>query len=200
MILVGLTGGLASGKTTVAKVFKQCGANIIDADEIARKVVQPGRAAWKDLVAVFGKKILHSDQAVNREALAARVFGHPRKLKTLNRIVHPRVAREQARITKAITKNHPHAVIIYDAALLIETNAHKRMDHVILVIANQDTQIKRACKRDGLSKQETLIRIKEQLPLRIKKQFADIFIDGTLSLPKLRKQVFKIYKELSEQA
>ena len=200
MILVGLTGGLASGKTTVAKIFQQCGADIIDADQIARTVVQPGRVAWRDIVAVFGKTILHSDKVLNREALAARVFGHPQKLKILNRIVHPRVAREQIRITKAITKKHPNAVIIYDAALLIEANAHERMDHVILVTANQDIQIKRACKRDGISKKEALVRIRGQLPLREKKQFADILIDGTLSLPRLRRQIVKLYKELSEQA
>ena len=177
MILVGLTGGLASGKTTVAKIFQQCGADIIDADQIARTVVQPGRVAWRDIVAIFGKTILHSDKVLNREALAAQVFGHPQKLKILNRIVHPRVAREQIRITKAITKKHPNAVIIYDAALLIEANSHERMDHVILVTANQDIQIKRACKRDGISKEEALVRIRGQLPLRGKKQFADILID-----------------------
>ena len=200
MILVGLTGGLASGKTTVAKIFQQCGAHIIDADQIARTVVQPGRVAWRDIVAVFGKTILHSDKVLNREELAARVFGHPQKLTILNRIVHPRVAREQIRITKAITKKHPNAVIIYDAALLIEANAHERMDHVILVTANQDIQIKRACKRDGISKEEALVRIQGQLPLREKKQFADILIDGTLALPRLRRQIVKLYKELSEQA
>ena len=200
MILVGLTGGLASGKTTVAKIFQQCGADIIDADQIARKVVQPGRVAWRDIVAVFGKTILNFDKVLNREALAAQVFGHPQKLKILNRIVHPRVAREQIRITKAITKKHPNAVIIYDAALLIEANAHKRMDHVILVTANQDIQIKRACKRDGISKQEAIVRIRGQLPLPEKKQFADILIDGTLSLTRLRGQIVKLYKELSEQA
>ena len=162
--------------------------------------MQPGRVAWRDIVAVFGKTILHSDKVLNREALADLVFGHPQKLKILNRIVHPRVAREQIRITKAITKKHPNAVIIYDAALLIEANAHERMDHVILVTANQDIQIKRACKRDGISKEEAIVRIRGQLPLREKKQFADILIDGTLSLPRLRRQIVKLYKELSEQA
>jgi len=200
MILVGLTGGLASGKTTVAKLFQQCGATIVDADQVARKVVQPDRAAWRDVVATFGQDILHDNRTLNRSALAARVFGNPRQLKLLNQIVHPRVAREQAKITKAIAKQHPDAVIIYDAALLIEAQAHERMDRVILVTADQRTQIARACKRDGLSPKEALARIRGQLPLREKTRIADDLIDGTLPLDQLRRVVRHLYRDLSAQA
>ncbi len=200
MIVVGLTGGLASGKTTVAKLFQQCGAEIINADQLARTVVAPGRAAWKDIVATFGKDIVHEDRTLNRTALAARVFRNPKLLKTLNQIVHPRVAREQAKITKAIAKQHPDAVIIYDAALLIEAKAHERMDRVILVTADQQTQIARACERDGISRQDALARIRGQLPLREKKRFADHVIDGTASRDQLRRQVRHLYRDLSAQA
>ena len=200
MLLVGLTGGLASGKTTVARLFQQCGAEIIDADQLARAVVQPGRAAWKDLVTAFGKDILNADRTINRDALAAKVFRHPKKLKILNRIVHPRVAREQARLTKLIRKEHPDAVIIYDAALLIEAKAHERMDRVILVTADQRTQIARACQRDGLSRPEALARIRGQMPLRQKKQFADDLIDGTLPQGQLRRIIRDLYRELAARA
>ncbi len=200
MVLVGLTGGLASGKTTVAKLFQQCGAEIIDADQVARAVVQPGRAAWKDLVAAFGKNILHADRTLNREALAARVFRSPKQLKILNRIVHPRVAREQARLTRLITKECPDAVIMYDAALLIEAKAHERMDRVLLVTADRTTQIARACQRDGLSRQEALARMRGQMPLSQKKRFADDLIDGTLSPEQLRRIIRHLYRDLSAQA
>jgi len=200
MLLVGLTGGLASGKTTVAKLFQRCGASIIDADQLARTVVRPGRAAWKDLVATFGQDILHDDRTLNREALAARAFRNPRQLKLLNRIVHPRVAREQTKMTNAIAKQHPDGVIIYDAALLIEAKAHERMDRVILVTADQQTQIARACKRDGLSRREALARIRGQLSLREKKRFADDLIDSTLPRVQLCKIIRTLYKNLLEQA
>lgn len=200
MILVGLTGGLASGKTTVAQLFQECGAEIIDADQVARTVVEPGRAAWKDIVAAFGKRVLHDDQTLNREALAERVFRNPRQLRLLNRIVHPRVAREQTRLTKDIEKQHPDAVIIYDAALLIEAKAHERMDRVILVTADQRTQIARAYQRDGLSRQDALGRIRGQLSLREKKRFADDVIDGTLPRAQLSRTVRNLYRDLSSRA
>jgi dephospho-CoA kinase len=200
MLLVGLTGGLASGKTTVAKMFQECGAEVIDADQIARTVVQPKRAAWRDLVATFGKDILHDDQTLNRRALAARVFGHPKRLKILNSIVHPRVAREQANLTKSIAKQHPDAVVIYDAALLIEAKAHTRMDRVIVVTSDQRTQIARACGRDGMSQREALARIQGQLPMRDKKKMADYLIDGTLPLGELRGQVHNLYGDLLAQS
>lgn len=200
MVLVGLTGGLASGKTTVAKLFQQCGAEIIDADQVARAVVQPGRAAWKDLVAAFGKDILNTDRTVNREALASKVFRSPKQLKVLNQIVHPRVAREQARLTRLITKECPDAVIIYDAALLIEATANERMDRVILVTADQRTQIARACQRDGLSQKDALARIRGQMPLSQKKRHADDLIDGTLPRGQLRHIIRNLYRDLSAQA
>jgi len=200
MLLVGLTGGLASGKTTVAKLFQQCGAEIIDADQVARAVVQPGRVAWKDLVAAFGTGILNADRTLNREALAEKVFRSPKQLKVLNRIVHPRVAREQARLTRLITKECPDAVIIYDAALLIEANAHVRMDHVLLVTVDRPTQIARACQRDGLSRQAALARIRGQMPLSQKKRVADGLIDGTLPHGQLRRIIRNLYRDLSAQA
>src|SRR5574337_1826166 len=100
MILIGLTGGLATGKSTVAQMFKQCGAIVIDADELARQVVQPGTPAWREIVRTFGKGILHPDRTIDRHALSAVVFHDKKKLRRLERIIHPRVARKQIRLTK----------------------------------------------------------------------------------------------------
>lgn len=200
MILVGLTGGLASGKTTVAGLFQECGAFVIQADQLARIVVAPGRTAWKEIVNTFGPQVLQPDRTLDRVALADLVFQHPGKLAALNRIVHPRVAREQVRRTNAIARRHPHAVIIYDAALLIEARAHERMDRVIVVTASQPIQLQRARQRDGLTKNEALGRIRGQLPLRTKRRFADYVLNGTLPVTRLRPQVQQLYREFLQEA
>lgn len=200
MILVGLTGGLASGKTTVAGLFQECGAFVIQADQLARIVVAPGRTAWKEIVNTFGSRVLQPDRTLDRIALANMVFHHPGKLTALNRIVHPRVAREQVRQTNAIARRHPHAVIIYDAALLIEARAHERMDRIIVVTANQSIQVQRARQRDGLTKKEALGRIHGQLPLRTKRRFADYVLNGALPVTRLRPQVRQLYREFLQEA
>ena len=200
MVVVGLTGGLASGKTTVANFFKSLGARIIDADQLARTVVKPGKAAWRDILREFGPQVLASDKTINRQALATIVFHSPKKLKILQKIIHPRVAREQAKQAKIIQQHSPHAVIIYDAALLLEAGAQKRMDHVIVVTADRTTQITRACRRDGLTKTQALRRIKQQMPLRDKLKYADTVLDGTWPRSRLRRAVRSLYRTYEHQA
>ncbi len=136
MILAGLTGGVACGKSSVARLFQDCGAILIDADVLARAVVEPGKPAWKAIAKAFGKKVLLPDKTLNRHVLAKIVFGNKAKLKKLNAIVHPRVAREQARLTREIAAKEPEAVVLYDAPVLIEAGAHKRMDKLIVVAAD----------------------------------------------------------------
>jgi dephospho-CoA kinase len=200
MVIVGLTGGLGAGKSTIAGIFQACGAAIIDADQLARDVVKPGKPAWKDIKRQFGPGVLHSNQTLNRQTLAKIVFHHPSKLKILQKIIHPRVAREQATRTRAIGKAHPQAVIIYDAALLIEAGAHRRMDHVIVVKADRSTQISRVCRRDGLTKTAALRRIKQQIPLRQKLQYADTILDGTWPRQRLRLAVKSLYRTYRHEA
>lgn len=197
MLLIGITGGLASGKSTLAKLFQAEGAHLIDADLLARKVVQPGRAAWKDIVKTFGKNILRSDRTLDRPQLAHIVFQDRKKLATLTSYIYPRVAKEQHRLTKAICRQHPDAIIIYDAAMLIEANAHTRMDKVILVNTPQSIQVTRACQRDGLTKKQALQRIREQLPFKEKRPFADYIIQGTLPQKELQQTVKTLFHELS---
>ena len=200
MVVVGLTGGLGAGKTTIAGLFQDCGAKVIDADKLARDVVKPGKPAWKEIEKQFGNGVYHSDKTLNRQALAQVVFHKPSKLKILQNIIHPRVAREQARRTKVIGKAFPQAVVIYDAALLIEAGAHRRMDHVIVVKADRSKQIARVCHRDGLTKTEALRRIRQQMPLRQKLQYADTVLDGTWPRPRLRLVVESLYRTYQKEA
>jgi dephospho-CoA kinase len=196
MVLVGLTGGIATGKSTVAGMFRSCGAVVIDADALAREVVQPGKPAWREIVKAFGKTILNPDGTLNRQALGATVFGHPGKLRQLERIIHPRVAREQIRLTKQAARKDPKTIVIYDVPLLFEACIDKRVDATIVVTADRETQIGRLKKRNGLSRAESLRRIKSQMPLAEKRRRADYLLDGTLPLPQLKKQVRSLHRSL----
>ncbi|GJL49349.1 MAG: dephospho-CoA kinase [Nitrospirales bacterium] len=200
MLIVGLTGGLASGKTTIAQIFQQCGAEIIDADSLTREIVKPRRVAWKDIIRMFGRAILTEQNTVNRAALAHRVFGHPRKLKQLTNILYPRVAREQAREVRRIGRENPDAVIIYDAAMLIESDAYRRMDRVIVVKTPPYMQIQRACQRTGMSRVEATRRIQHQMPLRKKIQYADHVLNGALPLRQIRPIVRSLYRHFQAKA
>lgn len=192
MILVGLTGGIATGKSTVAKMFKRGGAVVIDADQLARHVVRPGKPAWRDIVRVFGKGILDSNGSINRQALGAIVFGDRRKLRRLERIIHPRVAREQQRLTRHIAERSPGAVVVYEVPLLFESGAHKRVDKVLVVTADRETQIARLKQRNGLSRREALRRINNQMALAQKVSRADAVLDGTDTKAAVRKEVRRL--------
>jgi dephospho-CoA kinase len=194
MLLVGLTGGLATGKTTVARLFQDCGAVVLDADVLARQVVQPGKPAWRDILRAFGPAVLRPDRTLDRKRLADLVFTDAGKLRRLNRIVHPRVAREQARLTKEIARKDPAAVVIYDAPLLIEAGAHKRMDRLIVVTADRTTQVARLRSRNHLSRSDALRRIRAQMSLTKKRKLADHILDGTRPLPALRSMVARLYR------
>lgn len=196
MILVGLTGGIATGKSTVAGMFKECGATVIDADALAREVVQPGKPAWREIVSTFGKTALNPDRTLNRPVLGAKVFGHPAKLRRLERIIHPRVAREQIRLTKQAARNDPKAVVIYDVPLLFEAGIDTRVDTTIVVTADRETQVVRLKQRNGLSRAEALRRITSQMPLAEKRRRADHTVDGRLPRLQLKQQIRSLYQSL----
>lgn len=200
MTLVGLTGGIATGKSTVAGMFKRCGAVVIDADALAREVVQPGKPAWREIVKAFGKTVLNPDRTLNRPALGTKVFGHPAKLRQLEHMIHPRVAREQRRLTRQAARKDPNAVVIYDVPLLFEAGIDERVDTTIVVTADRETQIARLKKRNGLSRAEALRRINSQMPLAQKRRRANYVLNGTLSLPELRKQVGSLLRLLRASA
>jgi len=179
MIVVGLTGGIATGKSTVAQMFKRCGAVIIDADQLARDVVRRGKPAWRDIVKEFGESVLGPTGSINRHALGTIVFHNRRKLRRLEDIIHPRVAREQQRLVRRIATRRPNAVIVYEVPLLFESGADRRVDKIIVVTADRETQIARLKRRNGLTRAEALRRINHQMPLHRKIRHADVVLNGT---------------------
>lgn len=196
MILVGLTGSVATGKSTVATMFKECGAIVIDADELAHEVVKPGKPAWREIVKTFGKTVLNPDRTLNRRELGAVVFGNRTKLRRLEHIIHPRVAREQTRLARHAARKDPQAVVIYDVPLLFEAGVNTRVDKIIVVTADRETQIARLKQRNGLSRAEAIRRIRSQMPLVKKIRRADHVLSGTRPRPSLRRHVDKLLKEL----
>lgn len=200
MILVGLTGGIATGKSTVARMFRRSGAVVIDADQLARNVVKPGKPAWREIVKTFGNQILHHDRTLNRHALGTIVFGNRSTLRQLERIIHPRVAREQIRLTKQVARKDPNAVVIYDVPLLFEAGIDKRVQKTIVVTASRETQIARLKKRNHLSRAEAIRRIRSQMPLTTKVGLADFVIQGTLTPAALRQSVRALMRTLQSTA
>lgn len=177
-------------------MFRQCGAVVIDADELARDVVKPGRPAWREIVKSFGWTVLNPDRTLNRHALGAIVFGNRTKLRRLAQIIHPRVAREQARLTSQAMRRDPKAVVIYDVPLLFEAGIDKRVDKIIVVTADRETQIARLKKRNGLTRAEAVRRIRSQAPLTKKVRLADFVLQGTLKPVPLRHAVRALVRTL----
>jgi dephospho-CoA kinase len=198
MILVGLTGGIASGKSEVSRIFKKLGAYIIDADEIAHSFLEPDTEPWKKILNAFGKTVFRPDRTIDRAALGRIVFDNPKKLKLLNAILHPFVFAEKDRRLKVIEHADPRAIIIFDAPLLIETRANEGMDKIVVVTVNPGTQLKRLMERNGLTKQEAQKRIKAQMSLRQKAKYADYIIDSCEPLPKMETRIRQVFEELKQ--
>jgi dephospho-CoA kinase len=177
-------------------MFRKCGAVVIDADALAREVVEPDKPAWKEIARTFGARILNPDRSLNRRALGRLVFGHRDRLRRIERIIHPRVARLQAELARRAARKNPQVVVIYDVPLLFEAGVDKRVDKIIVVAADRKTQVDRLKKRDHLSREDALRRINSQMPLEKKTKLADYIIDGTLPLPQVRKRVGQLYREL----
>jgi dephospho-CoA kinase len=200
MLLVGLTGGIGSGKSLVAQMFKQLGVHLIDADELAHWAVEPGQPALERIVESFGPEILNPDRTLDRVKLGRMVFDHPEKRELLNSLVHPYVFMEEERRRKEIAQKDPKAIVMFDAALLIETGSYQLMDKVILVTIDRPKQISRIMRRDGLSREEVVKRINAQMPQSKKKRKADYIIDGGQPLKAVEDQVRRIYEELKPLA
>ena len=199
MVLVGLTGGIACGKSTVARDFAEQGAHVIDADVLARTAQAPGTPGARAVARAFGRDVAPGG-VVDRARLAELVFGHPRRKQRLEAIVHPRVFAAQRRIVREIAARDPDAVIVFDAALLIETGAHRRMDAVVVVTADRASQVARLMKRDGLTRAEALARIRSQWPLRVKRRYADHVIDGRAPRRAVRARVRALYDAFRREA
>lgn len=195
-MIVGLTGGIATGKSLVSNELKRLGAHIIDADLIAREIVEPGKPAYKELIEAFGEGILREDKTLDRKALGRMVFSDREKLKKINSITHPKILKRIEEEISRINSGGKDAVIVVDAAVLIESGAHKSVDKVIVVYAGEDRQIERIKKRDSLSETEARCRINSQIPLKEKLRYADyvIYNDGTVE--DVIKKAQELYRSL----
>jgi dephospho-CoA kinase len=196
MLIVGLTGGVASGKTAVSQVLKEEGAYIIDADQIARELVQPHKPAWNELIRAFGKEILKEDGFIHRKKLADKVFADPKKRKLLNQILHPRIKEEMDRRTKEIGQKDPEAIVVIDAPLIVELGDHREMDKLIVVASTQTQQIERLKERDGIGPEEALRILSSQMPVEEKVNLADFVIRNEGSLEETKKRAKEVFKEL----
>ncbi len=199
MKIIGLTGNIASGKTEVAKIFKELGAKVIDADEIAREVVEPGEAAWQEIVEEFGGNILNPDGSINRKKLGEIIFNDDKKREQLNRITHPRIMTKLKETIDNYKKENVKLVII-EAALIVERGGLlKLIDELIVVSADAETQIERIMTRDGLRRDEALSRMESQMPISEKTKHATYIIDNSESLEETRKQVEEVWEKITTE-
>ncbi len=194
--VVGLTGSIASGKSTVAAMFKELGACIIDADQLAREVVLPGEPAWQDIRRRFGNDVLLEDGNINRPKLAEIIFSNDQAREELNRIVHPRVFDLiRQRIGQAREQSCP--LILVDVPLLYENKRQDMYEQVIVVYVPQEIQLERLMKRNGLTEEQAMLRIASQMRPEEKKELADFIIDNSGSPEETRAQVRRLYEKLT---
>ncbi len=195
-LLVGVTGGIATGKTTVANMLQDLGAPIIDFDVIARQVVEPDKPAWKEIVAYFGEQILLEDRNIDRKKLSDIVFRDMEKRKKLEGFTHPQIAVEFLKQVEEITSADPNAIIQVVIPLLIELNMQYMFDKLLLVYTSRETQIKRLVRRDGISEEEAARILDAQLPIDEKLGFADFVIRNEGDLDEARKQAEEVWEKL----
>lgn len=195
-MLIGLTGAVCSGKSLVSKELARLGCQVIDADLCAREICARGKDAYNEIIAAFGSGILRDDKAIDRASLGKIVFSDPVKLKTLGSITHPRIRQRIRERIEEIQGADKNAIIVVDAALLIENGLHKEMQKVIVVCADEKTIIARLARRNGLSEKEALIRIRSQMPLDEKKRLADYVVDNNGGREETFRAVRRIYEGL----
>lgn len=198
--VIGLTGGIASGKSLVSEYLGELGAQIIDADEIARQVVQPGKPALREIVAEFGWSILSADGTLNRKKLGLLVFSDPAKLDRLNLITHPYILAEIRQVLERFRASSTCRVIVLDVPLLFEVGLERLVDEVWVVAVDYHTQLKRLIKRDNLTEDEARSRIAAQMPLEEKIKSAQCVIDNRFSPQETKRQVKKLWDEINRTA
>ena len=199
MLRVGLTGGIATGKTTVAAILRELGCRVLEADKIAHQMIAPDGAAYSEVVREFGRGILTPEDLVDRQKLGAIVFSDPARLARLNAIVHPPVLEEQSRQLVAIEKADAHAIAVVEAALLIEAGFDRELDYLVVTWCTPEQQLSRliaAGKGRGLTIEQAKQRIAAQMPIEEKRDRADEVIDCSGTLEHTRAQVIALFGRL----
>jgi dephospho-CoA kinase len=196
MLKVGLTGGIASGKSFVGEALAGYGCLLIQADELGHAVLAPGGEAFEPVVEEFGREILTGDGTIDRRALAARVFADPRRLERLNALVHPAVFRREDASLAAFGAAHPEGIAVVEAAILIETGSYSRFDKLILVTCAEQQQVERALRREGAVETDIRARISRQMPLAEKRKYADFVIDTSGEKESTLRQTRAVYEAL----
>jgi dephospho-CoA kinase len=192
--VIGLTGGIASGKSTVGRMLREEGAPVVDADLLARQVVEPGRPAYDDVVREFGADVVAPDGTLDRKRLGEIVFADDARRRRLNQITHPRIAAaSQAEIAAHGAAGAP--VVFYEAALLVENGLHRGLDGLVVVRATPEQQVERCMRRDGVTEEQARARIASQLPLTEKLAVATHVIDNTGTFEDTRAQVKRLWSE-----
>jgi dephospho-CoA kinase len=200
LIVVGLTGGIASGKSTVSKIFDRAGAVVIDADLFARQVVEPGKPAWEEIRAQFGRQVFGPDGTLDRERLGDIVFQQNHLRRKLETIIHPRVRAHMDESLRTLSMTKPESVVVLDVPLLLETGMDRGLAEVIVVYAPPAVQRRRLMLRDGLSADQAQARIDAQMPIEQKRGVATLVIDNGGDLADTEKQAMAIYRDLVQRA
>lgn len=197
MYLIGLTGGIAAGKSTVARAFADLGAIVIDADQVAREVVEPETPVLAKLVSAFGPDILNPDNSLNRQELGGKVFGNPPQLEKLNAIVHPAV---RHRTEELISLAPSDSVVVYDVPLLIEAKTEYPYDLIVVAMASEEVRVQRLVEIRGMSESEARSRIESQATDEERLAVADMVIDTSGSFDSTQEQVANIWRTVALRA
>jgi dephospho-CoA kinase len=196
LLRVGLTGGLASGKSFVANHLAELGCHVIRADDLGHAVIAPGGEAWGPVVAAFGNGILKESGEIDRRRLGDLVFGKPDRLAALNAIMHPPIFRRQERLIAAAEAADPHGIAVVEAAIMFETGSHLRYQKIIVATCTGEQQIERAMKRDHLTREQVMERLARQIPLAEKVKRADYVIDTSGTKEQTLRQTERVYESL----
>ncbi|MEF3352176.1 dephospho-CoA kinase [Paenibacillus sp. GYB006] len=192
---IGLTGGIASGKSSVSKLLVSLGAILIDADQIAREVMLPGHPVLAAVAKHFGQVVLLEDGSLNRKKLGELVFNHPDQLQALNQITHPAIRQEMRDRKHKFEEQFPDRLVVADIPLLYESGLEDGYEQIMLVYVPREVQLERLMKRDGLDKDQAILRLKAQMDIEEKKQKADIIIDNSGNFEETKKQILAFWRD-----
>ncbi|ABO50124.1 dephospho-CoA kinase [Desulforamulus reducens MI-1] len=195
-MIIGLTGNIASGKSTVSHLLKELGAKVIDTDRVAREIVLPDTPALKEIVFSFGAGVLNNDGTLNRAKLATIVFDNPAARRKLEAITHPRIEEEINQQIEFFSKDNHASVLVLEVPLLIEVGWHKKVDQVWLVTVDERVQLERLMQRDKLSPEQAKKRIHSQMPQREKMKYANVIIDNSGTPEEVKQKLIVIWSNL----